>query len=233
MASAGTNAVADDFASALDWWREAGVDTLVADEPRDWLAPPTRAAPVVAPSPAAMPETLAAFVAWMAATPDLPGDPAARIAPIGNAASGLMILTDMPDPDDIDAGALFAGAAGRLLDRMLGAIGRDRASAYIAPLLPVRIAGGMDDDQTARIADIARHHVALAAPKRLLLLGQAASRAILGMEMVAARQKLHEVNHAGGTVFAVASFHPRSLLERPAWKAMAWADLRLVLGEGF
>lgn len=32
-------------ASALDWWQEAGVDVLVEDAPRDWLAEPM-AAPV-------------------------------------------------------------------------------------------------------------------------------------------------------------------------------------------
>jgi len=29
-----------DVMSALDWWREAGVDTLVEDAPRDWLTAP-------------------------------------------------------------------------------------------------------------------------------------------------------------------------------------------------
>ena len=33
-------------ASALDWWREAGVDTLVEDAPFDWLAPLEAVAPV-------------------------------------------------------------------------------------------------------------------------------------------------------------------------------------------
>ena len=28
--------------SALSWWEEAGVDTIVAEEPRDWLSPKAR-----------------------------------------------------------------------------------------------------------------------------------------------------------------------------------------------
>ena len=29
-----------DVLSTVDWWREAGVDFLVDEEPRDWLAAP-------------------------------------------------------------------------------------------------------------------------------------------------------------------------------------------------
>ena len=37
-----------DALSALDWWREAGVDTLVDEEPRDWLRAPAKAQPAAA-----------------------------------------------------------------------------------------------------------------------------------------------------------------------------------------
>ena len=89
-------------ASALEWWEEAGVDTIVGEEPRDWLAPKAKAAdaPPPAPPPDALPDTLERL-------PGLAGDdrPAAlrrarrgRAAPAGDPASGLMILTDMPSP---------------------------------------------------------------------------------------------------------------------------------------
>ena len=55
-------------ASALDWWHEAGVVTLVDDAPRDWFAAPeplvgpaaAPVAPVAAPS--AMPLSLTDFL---------------------------------------------------------------------------------------------------------------------------------------------------------------------------
>ncbi len=59
------------IASALSWWRDAGVDTLVEDDARDWLArapsgpTPAPAALAVAAAPAEiLPDTLDAFVAW-------------------------------------------------------------------------------------------------------------------------------------------------------------------------
>lgn len=232
-------------ASALEWWRDVGVDALVDEDARDWTAapppPPVPAArrlqadavaePVVAPLPA----TLAEFLAWRSGT-DAPeaGWPGNPIAASGNPGADIMILADLPDREDGDSGTLLSGAAGRLFDRMLAAIGRDRSSVYLAPMCSVRpMAGRIAPEIEARLVEVARHHVALAAPKRLLLLGNAPSRALTGMDVAHARGSLHIVNLAGGmppvTVGAVASFHPRLLLERPAEKARAWKDLQMLI----
>jgi DNA polymerase len=220
-----------DALSALDWWREAGVDTLVDEEPRDWLRPPPK--PQLQPaSPAAstaseLPATLASLHVWLRESSVLPGAPTARILPAGDPASGLMLLADMPEPADAAEGALFSGEIGRLFDRMLAAIGRDRASIYLAAMAGARVPGReLEAPETTRIA---RHHVALAAPRALLLLGNAPSRALLGMDFAAARGRKHEINHEGATVTAIATFHPRLLLQQSARKADAWADLRLLL----
>lgn len=235
-------------ASVLGWWIEAGVDWIVDDSPRDWLRPQPPAAPAAPaaeqrgpgdapaapPAPArALPTTLAAMQAWLAAGDYLPGAPPAtrRVAPAGAAESGLMIVTDLPDAGDADAGQLLSGAAGRLFDRMLAAIGRDRASVYLAPLSPARPpAGRIAAGEATALAQIMRRHIALAAPQRVLLMGATPARLLLGLDLPAARGRLHDLNLDGGTVAAVTTFHPRFLLDQPACKADAWADLRLLLG---
>jgi uracil-DNA glycosylase len=226
------------IASALEWWRDAGVDCEIDETPRDWLA----RAPIVekpalvadgAPAPvAALPDTLDAFATWRAgdAAPEArwPGKP---MAPLGSVDSGLMIVVDMPDREDEAAGALLSGAAGRLFDRMLAAIGRDRQSIYLTSVAIKRPpAGRLADDVAQNLEALLRHHLALAKPKRVLALGNAASRAITGLDVASARGNLHAVNHDNGTTEVVASFHPRFLLERPAAKADAWKDLRLLIG---
>ncbi|MBN8807493.1 MAG: uracil-DNA glycosylase [Sphingomonas sp.] len=224
------------IASALEWWRDAGVDCELDEVPRDWLARAPIAAPVTpaiaAAAVPALPDTLDAFVAWRIgeAAPEgrWPGRP---MAPQGSAASGLMVVVDMPDREDEAAGALLSGAAGRLFDRMLAAIGRDRQSIHLASVAVKRPpAGRLADDVAQDLAALLRHHLALARPKRILALGNAASRAIAGLDVASARGNLHAVNHDGGTSDVVASFHPRFLLERPAAKADAWKDLRLLIG---
>jgi uracil-DNA glycosylase family 4 len=223
-------------ASVLDWWREAGVDTLIDEAPHDWLAQaPDHGSAARAPAPAvdapaALPADLQAFEAWRigASAPDAAwGTP---LAPQGDAAPGLMILVDMPERGDAEAGRLLDGPAGALFDRMLAAIGRTRADVYLTALAVARpVTGRIAPEHLKPLAELARHHIALTRPKRLLLLGNAASRAVLGADVSAARGNLHVVNHDGGQSRAVASYHPRFLLERPACKGEAWVDLQLLI----
>lgn len=225
-------------ASALEWWRDAGVDCEIDEHPRDWLA----RAPSPDKLPAAvceelveaftLPETLAAFAEWRlgAGTPEA-GWPGKALGTQGSAASGLMIVVDMPDREDDAAGALLSGAAGRLFDRMLAAIGRDRTSVYLTALSVKRPPASRVTDETGeKLEAIIRHHLSLAAPKRVLALGNAVSRALTGLDVADARGSLRAINHDGGTSEVVASFHPRFLLERPPAKADAWRDLRMLIG---
>lgn len=227
-------------ASALEWWRDAGVDMLVDDDPRDWTA--REAAPAVAssgPQPVAfaepepeipLPATLEAFIDWRfgSGAPEL-GWVEPIVAPTGNPAAPLMVITDFPESEG-EAPSLFAGPAGRLFDRMLAAIGLDRDSVYFAPLCAARpITGSVPRDAEARLGELIRHHIALAEPKKLLLLGQTVSRAVLGAEGGLQRGRLQPVNQENGQSLMVATFHPRFLLTRPAAKADAWKDLQLLL----
>ena len=235
-------------ASALDWWRDAGVDTAIDEAPRDWLAPveppkQVRRAQAVAEAVTEqpLPDTLVAFEAWRVG-PDAPeaGWPGQPIAAQGPSSSDIMVLIDLPEREDGDSGVLMSGPAGRLFDRMLAAIGRDRASIYLVPVCATRpIAGRIAPEIEERLNEVARQHVMLAAPKRLLLLGNAPSRALLGADMTRMRGSLHVVNLNGGkgsrgdndvAIQAVASFHPRFLIERPAAKAEAWKDLQMLIG---
>lgn len=211
-------------ASALDWWQEAGVDTIVGEAPRDWLNPKAKDAGPPEMAPPALPGTLEALQDWLAASPDLPfATPgAARAAPAGDPAAGLMILVDMPATD----GGLLSGEAGLLFDRMLGAIGRSRETIYLAALSPIRTAtGAIDDKNSARLAEIARRHIGLAQPKVVLLFGDICGKALVGAPVAGARGKWHEV----GGVKTLVTIRPEKLLTQPALKALAWADLKMLM----
>jgi DNA polymerase len=225
-------------ASALEWWRDAGVDCEIDDVPRDWLA----RAPSPDKLPAAvreelveapeLPDNLAEFAAWRvgSAAPEA-GWPGKTFGAQGDPASGMMIVVDMPDREDEAVGALLSGGAGRLFDNMLAAIGLDRQSTYLTALAMKRPPAGRVSGETAQeLETIIRHHLSLAAPKRVLALGNAASRALTGLDVADARGSLRVVKHDKGTSEVVASFHPRFLLERPAAKADAWRDLKMMIG---
>lgn len=239
--------------SVIDWWDAAGVDTLIDESPRNWLAPTVRAEgasswphrPAMPIGPAAppaldMPDTLAAFETWRLGPTAPDGKWAGvRVGAQGVATAPLMVMIDMPERED-RPGALLSGPAGALFDRILAAIGRDRGSIYLVPYCVARpLSGRLTAEDEAALAAVARAYMRLAAPKCVLVIGNASSRAILGTEVATARGILHsvnldpaqnranQVNQRG--IRAVASFSPRFLLERPAAKAEAWKDLQLAI----
>lgn len=215
-----------------------GVDTLIDERPVPWLdrgraKTPVADAPAL-PAEIRMPGTLAALARWLLDSPDVPeaGPPARRIAVSGNPQAPLMIMIDMPELGDVDAGHLLSGEVSDLFDRMLRALGLDRQSAYLAALCPGRVPTGLlPPSSHARLGEIARHHIGLASPKQLWLMGSAVSRAILGVELAQARGTLHKFNHEWGNVDTVVSFSPRFLLQSPRRKADAWADMQMLIGE--
>lgn len=223
------------MASALLWWREMGVDTLIEEEPTPWLdrGKPKSAVktPESAPAQSVLPSTLIGLQQWLANDPDVPeaGPAAQRVVFSGNPAGELMILIDMPLPGDRDAGQLLSGEVGELTEKMLGAIGWTRNAVHVATLCPGRSPAGMlGEAHLSRLGEIARHHIALAAPKQVWLMGDAVSRAILGMGMMDARGILHKINHEDRHTEAVVSFSPRFLHQNPKRKADAWADMQLL-----
>ena len=242
-----------DAISVLQWWSDAGVDVFIDEEPRDWLrpkakaaeavaeAPPARgrapaSAPAAAPMPAAepLPDQLNLFQAYLASSESLSfAAPAApRVCPSGDPASGLMIVADMPTGEDCTAGTLLSGEAGRLFDRMLAAIGRDRASIYLAALSCLRSPDGrFTSDAAQNCATLARHHIGLVQPRAVLLFGDACSKALLGMPLLQARGRWHEIQSYAGPVKALATLAPAFLLNQPAAKAHAWADLQMLMEE--
>ena len=217
----------------LAWWRLAGVECAVGQEPVNWLRPVSVVKPgpvIAAPS---VPQDLAAFHQWLAADPAHPERRWGRsVMPSGTAGAPIMIVTDMPDPADVDAGALVADKAGALLDAMLRAIGLARAQLYIASLFFARPPGGMvEAADLAAAAARMRTHVKLARPRKLLILGDRTIRALMPTDGANEAQGLREFKHDGGIVPAVATFHPRLLLGQPTAKAECWRALQSLIEE--
>jgi DNA polymerase len=143
-----------------------------------------------------------------------------------------MILADMPTAEDCGSGALISGDTGRLFDRMLAAIGRDRQSIYLAALSCLRSPDGrLATDAAKNCATLARHHIGLATPKAVLLLGDACSKALLGLPMAQARGRWHEIATQAGPVKALVTISPSFLLSHPTHKRLAWADLQMLTKE--
>ena len=219
--------------SLINWWQEAGVDAAVGEAPRDWLRRRETSNPAPSPVPTPVtvekPADLAAFQAWLAASPALPMNRpgAIRVPPQGQEGAKVMLLSDLPDRDDAAGGQPAAGEAGALAQRMLAAIGITPSDAYFATLSPFHAPGARFNGELDACAELAREHIRLAKPERLVLFGDAPARALLGEPLTRARGRVHRIEG----VRAIATFHPRWLLQRPSDKALAWRDLLLLMSE--
>jgi DNA polymerase len=227
----------DTAASALEWWADAGVDTLVEDDPRDWFAvpaPPPSPLAVAAQAAAAAnapPEKLEEFLAWRGSdiAPEAGWNvPLLPIVAVKN--PRLMILTDLPEEGDSAEAGWMTGEIGALLDRMLAAIGLSRGDVVIAGVAVARpLAGRVPVAAAPALDTLAQELVSRVAPHHVLLFGADPCRAILGQD--GRRGGLQHLNHDGIACPAIATFHPRFLLERPGTKAEAWRHLQLLIRE--
>jgi DNA polymerase len=221
--------------SALAWWLEAGVDVAVQEQPRDWLKPPAprpaaKAAEPAPPANVAPPshETLAELQDWLASSMQLPlvSATAKRVMPSGPEDAAIMLLSDAPTFEDFSAGQPIGGEAWELAKRMLAAIKIPIEQAYNASLSCLHVPGTrMSSADREACAEIARNHIRLAKPKRLLLLGDAPAQALLGKPLPQARGHVHKVEG----VRTVVTFHPRQLINQPSNKSLAWKDLLLLM----
>ena len=215
--------------SFIGWWRDAGVDCAISEHPGTWLSLDQPQKPDVAPvaSNKSFP-TLAVLVDHLL-TADLPalGSVHGRVSPQGPCPADLMILADLPDAADVAASIPLSDP---IVDRMLAAIDQTRAGVYIALVSPGRPPSGrIADENISELANLARRHIDLAAPKQLWLMGSAASRAILAIDEPRARGRLHEVNLNGTIITTIATPHPRMFANSKSAKAAAWAEMQRLI----
>ncbi|MFC3429779.1 MULTISPECIES: uracil-DNA glycosylase family protein [Sphingobium] len=219
----------------MAWWRLAGVDCAIGEEPTNWLRPvqepPRKRIAASDDAPAqAKPQSFDSFLTWLAEDAAQPERrwPGAALMPAGPVNAPLMVITDMPDPADIGAGALLSERAGQLFDAMLRTIGLKRQDIHLGSLFLSRPPGAMvEASDLAAAAARMRTHVMLASPRRLLLLGDRTIRTLLPTPETG----LRNFNHDGGTLPAFATFHPRLLLGQPAAKAECWRVLQGLIEE--
>jgi len=150
----------------------------------------------------------------------------------GTEGAPLMVIGEAPGADEDRLGLPFVGRSGQLLDRMLAAIGRDRRrDAYITNVLFWRPPGNRKptDDEVAQCLPFVWRHIALAAPRVVMLAGGTATAALLarieGITRLRGRWFPLAVAGLADPVPAIATYHPSFLLRAPARKSEAWRDL--------
>ncbi len=149
----------------------------------------------------------------------------------GNPAAGLMLIGEGPGADEDRLGKPFVGLSGQLLDRMLASVGLDRTRLLITNLVPWRPPGNRNptDSEIMTCLPFLHRHIALAAPRHLVLLGAMATRTLTGRSegIRSVRGRWTEVSVPGlaAPIPALPMLHPAYLLRSPGAKRDAWADM--------
>ena len=135
----------------------------------------------------------------------------------------MMVLVDHPEAED--SAALLSGPLGKLLGAILAAIGIASDQAYFASVLPRHTPhADWDDLGMAGLPELTRHHVALAAPQRLICFGRHVS-SLLGHNPAKSADGLTTITHSHGAVSALMAPGLEDLMGRPRVKARLWQVL--------
>jgi uracil-DNA glycosylase len=146
----------------------------------------------------------------------------------GNPQARLMFVGEAPGRDEDIEGLPFVGRSGKLLDRMLAAIGLDRKSAYIANIVPWRPPGNRTPtpQETAICLPFTRRQIELVDPDVLVCLGNPSTQTLLSTNEGITKTRGRWFRFHAGTreIRAMPTFHPAFLLRNPISKRLAWRD---------
>ena len=150
----------------------------------------------------------------------------------GNPRARIMFVGEAPGREEDLEGLPFVGRSGKLLDRMMAAIGLDRTSVYIANVIPWRPPGNRTPtpQETQICLPFIQRQIELVNPDVLVTLGNPAAQTLLLTRegIMKSRGKWQDYDTGTRTIRALATFHPAYLLRSPSYKRLAWQDLRAI-----
>jgi uracil-DNA glycosylase family 4 len=150
----------------------------------------------------------------------------------GNPQARIMFVGEAPGREEDLEGLPFVGRSGKLLDRMISAIGLDRSSAYIANVIPWRPPGNRTPtpQETQICLPFIQRQIELVNPDVLVTLGNPSTQTLLATREGIMKTRGRWCDYDTGTrvIRALATFHPAYLLRSPSYKRLSWLDLRAI-----
>ncbi len=147
----------------------------------------------------------------------------------GTPRAELVFVGEAPGGEENQGGEPFTGEAGRLLDRMLFAMGLRRDEVYLCNVQKCQPPGNREPkaEEAAVCAPYLKRQLAAISPRIVVALGRFAARTMLEEETPLERLRGHWHRYEG--IDLMPSFHPSHLLRNPASKHEAWEDLKMVM----
>jgi len=148
---------------------------------------------------------------------------------VGNPDAELMFVGEAPGYDEDRQGEPFVGRAGKLLNKIIEAMGFERKNVFIANVAKCRPPNNRtpSDDEMQDCLPHLRRQIEIIDPKVIVCLGSVAARGLLQTE-----QKISQIRGQWQTwdgIKVMPTYHPAFLLRNPDMKKFVWEDMKKVM----
>ncbi len=149
----------------------------------------------------------------------------------GNEHPDLVFVGEGPGRDEDMQGRPFVGAAGKLLDKIIGAMGLKRQDVYICNVVKCRPPGNRTPAVEEQLAcgKFLRRQLDILAPGVVVALGGTAAQFLLDVEESMGR--LRGRFHGANGLKVMPTYHPAYLLRNASAKRPVWEDMQMVIAE--
>lgn len=155
----------------------------------------------------------------------------------GSPNAPVMFVGEGPGKDEDAQGEPFVGRAGKLLDKMVDAMGFHRDDVYVANIVKCRPAKPGEPDRAPSEEEMAtcspylHRQIAAVSPYVVVALGRVAMEALTPSRdsMSKSHGKIFGYTGPLASLPVVVTYHPAFLLRQPSGKAYARRDLKVVL----
>ena len=149
----------------------------------------------------------------------------------GSPDAALMFVGEAPGAEEDKQGKPFVGRSGKLLTKMIEAIGFTREDIFIANVLKSRPPENRDPkpDEVAACEPYLIKQIEIIKPAFLCALGAHAARTLLKTAEPIGRLRGRFHDYHGTPLMVI--YHPAFLLRSPAYKKEAWKDLQILRDE--
>ncbi|MDR9416249.1 MAG: uracil-DNA glycosylase [Gracilimonas sp.] len=145
---------------------------------------------------------------------------------VGDPNADLMVIGEAPGYNEDQQGEPFVGEAGRLLDKIMDAIGFKRNEIYIANILKHRPPNNRDPkpEESKRSLPYLLRQIEIVDPKLILAVGKVSATTLLNKNT--SLGSLRETFHSFHGRELMATYHPAALLRNQKWKRPTWEDVQ-------
>lgn len=148
---------------------------------------------------------------------------------VGNPDAQLLFAGEAPGRDEDLKGEPFVGRAGRLLTKIIEAMGLRRSDVYICNVNKCRPPGNRnpEPEEISACKPFLLRQVEIVSPRIICALGSFAARTLLetDVRISSLRGRFHDFNG----IPLMPTYHPSFLLRNPNAKKDVWSDMRMIM----